>query len=116
MNSPEEPDLFPNIDDYNTENYDGESVTLENLDHLISKIVARTGLTYDQVSIIVKIYFNEIRNQILLGKTVNIGNLGKLFCDVKTTKKSKDKHSIKLKFKASKLLIKRCKYNAIFRK
>ena len=111
----DKPELFPNIDDYNSENYDAHPVTLENLDHLIYKIVARTNLTYDQVSIIVKLYFNEIRSQVLKGKVVNIGNLGKLFCNVKFSKKikSKDKHLIKLKFKASNLLIRRCKYNAV---
>lgn len=112
-NEPEKPELFPNIDQVNADNYDSQPVTLENLDYLIDKIIARTGLTYDQVSIIVKLYFNEIRTQVLNGKTVNIGQLGKLYCKLQRLKNSKDKFSIHLKFKASKQLIKRTKFNAI---
>ena len=107
--------FFPNIDEYNAENYDRQSVTLENLDYLIYKIVARTGLTYDQVSIIVRIYFNEVRTQVLKGKTVSFGDLGKIFIKLQSSKRSKDKISLLIKFKATRRFLKKVKYNAIHR-
>ena len=109
----QKPEFYPNIDDYNDENYDGQPITLENLDYFVYKIVAKTGLTYDQVSIIVKLYFNEVRTQVLKGSIINIGDLGKLFIEIKPSKNSKDKFRLKIKFKATKRLIKKVRFNAI---
>lgn len=109
----QKPELYPDIDQVNAENYDGQPVTLENLDYLIYKIVARTGLTYDQVAFVVKIYFSEIRTQILAGKKVNIGILGKMF--TKLQKIKNNKVTVRLKYKSSNKLIKKARYNAIFK-
>lgn len=107
------PELYPDIDQYNSENYDGQSVTIENLDLLIYKIVARTGLSYYQVGIIVKLYFNEIRTEILKGKIVNITSLGKFKIQLQNNKKYK--YKILLKFKSSKNFLKKVMYNAVLR-
>lgn len=109
----QKPEFYPNIDEVNAENYDNQPVTLENLDYLIYKIVARTGLTYDQVAVIVKLYFSEIRTQVLAGKKVSMGNLGYMCIKYKCDKNSKD--ILRLKFKSSYRLIKKVRYNAIFK-
>lgn len=107
----EKPDFFPGVEEVRADNYDGQPITLENLEYLVYRIVARTGLTYDQVSVIVKLYFNEIRKELLNGKNINLGDFGKF--KFKLTKTKNKKYLIRLKFKASKLLIRRAKYYAI---
>lgn len=108
---PEKPELLPNIDEVNAENYDGKPVTLENLDLLIYKIIAKTGLTYDQTSYVVKLYFNEIRKELLNGKTVYMGEVGYFKPILKQLKNKK--YRIQIKFKASKQIIKKARYYAI---
>jgi nucleoid DNA-binding protein len=109
----EKPEFFPNIDEVNAENYDGQPITLENLDLLIYKIIAKTGLTYDQTSYIVKLYFNEIRKEILNGKTVYMGESEVGYFKLILKRLKNKKYRISLKFKASKQIIKKAKYYAI---
>ncbi len=107
----EKPELLPNIDEVNAENYEGQPITLENLNYLIYKIIAKTGLTYDQASCVVKLYFNEIRKELLNGKTVYMGDIGYFKFLIKKDKNKK--YTMRLKFKASKQIIKKAKYYAI---
>lgn len=105
--------FYPNVDEYNADNFHDQPVTIENLDLLIYKIVARSGLTYDQVSIIVKLFFNISRTEVLKGNVVHLGDLGSLFIKYTKNKNSKLKYSMRLKFKATRYLIKKARFNAL---
>jgi nucleoid DNA-binding protein len=72
------PDLLPNIDSF-LEQVDGNSpIDLEGLDELVLTVRAYTGLDYDKAEILIKNYFQIIRNEVLNGKRMTIYRVGNL--------------------------------------
>lgn len=94
------PEFYPGINEYleNTEN--AKSVKSKDLEELIFKIRAYTGLEYDIALKIVVLYFQEIRNAMLRQDSVILADLGKFYIS---------KKKFTPKFKPSKNII--CKLN-----
>lgn len=73
------PKLLPGIDEYLEQIDDNQPITADGLEDLVYKIVVHTGLSYEASQIIVKEYFQQIRNELLKGNIINISHVGKLF-------------------------------------
>jgi nucleoid DNA-binding protein len=96
--------LPPNIDDYLENNSDNISVNPNTNEELIYKVIASTGLEKEVVKIIIKTFFQELRNQILKGNTIVVKNFGKfLICSPRTGTKKK----VFIKFKPFKNLLRK---------
>ncbi len=75
------PKLPPNIDDYLESVDDNIEIDIKENKELIAKVVANTGISYEFARIIVKAFFQEIRNQMLQGSNIIIKSFGKfLIC------------------------------------
>ena len=96
------PDLLPNIDEHLERVSDNVPVELGNLDELLFKIRATTGLDIESIKIITRAFFQEIRNQILRGHVIRIKAIGKMFV---AGPKTGNKRKIFIKFKPSKQLL-----------
>lgn len=93
----EKPEFLPDIQEYLEQTDNSKSISTTGLDELIYKMVATTGLEYDSAKIIVKLFFQEMRNAALRGQVVSITDFGKFF--VSSPKVSKNKKRIFVKFK-----------------
>lgn len=82
-----------------------KSVSSRGLDDFVLKICTKTGLKKNISSVIVAMFFNEIRNSMLRGDVVTIRDLGKFFISSPNT--SKNKTRVFAKFKPYKKLLKR---------
>lgn len=71
--------LLPGIDQYLEQIDDNKPITTEGLEDIIYKVVVHTGLSYTASEIIVKEYFQQIRNELLNGNIINISHVGKIF-------------------------------------
>lgn len=89
--------MLPDIEEYLETVNENAPVSPKGLDELLYKIRASTGLSKDTCSILITLFFQEIRNQILRGNSVSIKRLGKFLI-------SKNKRKIFPKFKLSKWL------------
>jgi len=69
--------LLPGIKEYLDANDNNLPVTSENLEELIFKVVAGTGMSYDQSEATVRLYFQELRNELIKNKIITIAKLGK---------------------------------------
>ncbi len=100
--------LLPDLDDFLEQNANFDPVTAEGLDDLIYKIVVHTGLKYEIAKIIVKHYFQEIRNKMLRGEIIYLNNIGKLYirCRKNGTTKSNQVFPVIKAFKKLNLKIK----------
>lgn len=98
------PDLLPNIDEHLERVSDNLPVELGNLDELLFKIRAATGLDIESIKIITRVFFQEIRNQVLRGHIIRIRSLGKMFI---AGPKTGNKRKIFIKFKPSKQITER---------
>jgi len=70
-----EVDLLPGITEYLESVDDNISVTSAGLEELVAKVQASTGLNEESSAIIVKLFFQEIRNQILKSNTIMLKGL-----------------------------------------
>jgi len=95
------PNLLPDIDDHLERVDDNLPVELKNLDELLFTVRASTGLPIDSVKIIVRAFFQEIRNQVLKGNIIKLKALGRMFV---AGPKTGNKRKIFIKFKPSKTL------------
>lgn len=73
------PDFFPDIHEYLESTETSRSVTTKNLEPLVYKVRASTGLSYDVSKAIVRHFFQEIMNGMLRGDVVMIRGLGKFY-------------------------------------
>lgn len=100
-----EPDLLPGIDQFLEQNNYNIPVEIKNLDELLFKIKAHTGLEIDTIKIIVQTFFQEIRNELFKGNIISLFPLGKfLINDRKKIGKNNFLFNLKL-FKTSKKII-----------
>lgn len=98
------PNFLPDINEYLEQIDDNLPIELRNLDELLFKIRASTGLDIDSIKIIVRTFFQEIRTQVLKGNIIQIKSLGKMFVGCP---KTGNKIKIFIKFKPSKRLIRK---------
>lgn len=101
----EKPDFLPGIQEYLEQADNSKSVSASGLDDLIYKVVATTGLEYDGAKIIVKLFFQEMRNAALRGDMVFISDFGKFF--IASPKIGKNKKRVFVKFKPHAKLLKK---------
>jgi hypothetical protein len=71
--------FLPDHDQYLEQVDYGDPITADGLDDLIYKIVVHTGLNYESCKILVKYYFQEIRNGMLRGDIIYLNNIGRLY-------------------------------------
>lgn len=71
--------FLPNHDQYLEQIDYGEPVGVDQLDALIYKIVVHTGINYESSKILVKYYFQELRNAMLRGDIIYLNYIGKLY-------------------------------------
>ena len=95
-------EFLPDIDEYLESINDNHPIKVNNLDHLLLKIKSYTGLEKDIVEIIVRTFFQEMRNQALKGNMINIARFGKFFV---SSPKRGNKKKIFIKFKPLKHLV-----------
>lgn len=72
-----EEELYEDIYNYLESISSVKSVTIKYLDELVRTIHANTDLSKENCALIVKIFFQEIRNAMLRGELVNLPQLGK---------------------------------------
>jgi nucleoid DNA-binding protein len=96
-------ELLPNIHQYLEQANNNRSVNIENLDEIVYRIHASTGLSLEASEIVLKSFFQEIRNSILRGEVVRLAKLGKFF--LSTPKTVKNKKRIFPKFQLYKQLL-----------
>lgn len=73
------PNFYPDIYEYLETVHNQKSVSAKDLDEMVLKIRAQTGLSRDICSEIVKYFFQEMRNTMLRGDQVVLRGLGKLY-------------------------------------
>ena len=103
------PEFFPDIDEYLENTSDSKSVTSDGLEELINKIVVHTGLPYKNCQILVEIYFNLIRTELLKGNEVILFNIGKMV--IKCPKNGLNKTKVSLIIKPFRKLLNKIKYD-----
>lgn len=98
-------DFLPDISQYLEQIDNSKSVSSKGLEELMYKINASTGIGAATSSVIIKLFFQEVRNAILRGDLVVLGGFGKFF--LATPQNTKNKKRIFPKFKPYKKLIKK---------
>lgn len=101
-------EFLPDIFQYLEQLEGSKSVTAKGLEEIIYRMHASTGISKEACTIIIKVYFQEIRNAVLRGDKVVLAGLGKFI--LASPKNSKNKKKIFPKFKPYKTLIKKMNY------
>jgi len=105
MNDNEGLDLYPDIDDY-LDNVDNQlNVSIQNLDDIVYKICAYTGLSYKESSVVLKSFFSVIRALILRGHIIYVPGFGKFF--VSSPKVTNNKSRVFARFTLHRSLFRR---------
>jgi nucleoid DNA-binding protein len=91
------PEFYPDIHDYLENADNSKSVKINHLDDIVLKVRAHTGLSEEAANIVVKRFFQEIRNAMLRGEIVIFRGFGKFF--VLSPKVTNSKRKILPKFK-----------------
>ena len=81
--------LLPGIDEYFETTTTSISVSSFGLDELIAKIRCSTGLSFEAVNIITRLFFETLRNEMLKGNIIVIANFGKFLVASPKNKSSK---------------------------
>lgn len=89
------------IDDYLQQLDDYSSVKIDDPD-IIDAITKRSGLNRSVVEIIANKFFQEIRNEMLRGRQINISNFGVF--TILNPKNGSSKERVEIKFKSAKKL------------
>jgi len=97
--------LYEDIFEYLESANNSRSVNLKGLDELVYKVHASTDLSKEASAIVVKLFFQEIRNIMLRGECVVLRDVGKFY--ISSPKCSGNKKQIFPKFKPYQKLITR---------
>lgn len=97
--------FLPGIFDYLETLDNRKSVSVQNLEYIIFEVQVRTGLNWKTSSLLVKMFFHEIRNSMLRQEVVTFRGLGKFF--ISSPKSSANKKRVFPVFKPYKNLTKR---------
>ncbi|KKN67663.1 hypothetical protein LCGC14_0459220 [marine sediment metagenome] len=90
------PEFHPDIHDYLESVENSKSVNVKGFEWLIYKIRAHTGLSYEVSSLVLKHFFQDIRNAMLRGDIVALNGFGKFL--VSSPKNTNNKQRIFVKF------------------
>lgn len=101
--------LPPDINSYLEQIGDGYPVTANGLENLINKVVIHTGIKYEISEIIIKHYFQELRNAMLRGDIIYLNKIGKLY--IRCPKNGTSKKTVVPVIKAFKNINKKIKYD-----
>lgn len=71
--------FLPNIHEYLDSINNRKSVSAKELEEFVEQVQLKTGLDNETSALIVKSFFQEIRNSMLRGETVTLRGLGKFF-------------------------------------
>lgn len=71
--------FLPTIHDYLDSIDNKKSVSAKDLEEFVEQVQIKTGLDYDTSALIVKNFFQEIRNSMLRGEIITLRGLGKFF-------------------------------------
>ena len=96
---------LPDIDDFFERIDHGAPVSIGNFDDIVETICEKTTLNKFQAELVLRLYFQEIRNAIVRGEKVTIRLFGNLF--VTSPKTSGSKRQVFVKFGPSKSLIRK---------
>ena len=72
-----EDNLLPGIDKYFETVINTVSISSFGLDELIAKVRCSTGLSFEASNIIIRLFFETLRNEMLKGNIITIANFGK---------------------------------------
>lgn len=101
----EKPELLPDVEEY-LESIDFNlPVSIDNLEHIVGAIVAKTNLNEYDAKKVLRLFFQEIRNSILKKQKVNIRRLGSFYVSSPYT--SNNSKKVFVKFEPKKSLIKK---------
>ena len=98
-------ELLPDINSYLESLDNKQPVSVQELDHLIDIVVAKTSLNEDAAKVVVRLFFQEIRNALLRNECVTLRGLGNF--QVSSPNSSGNKIRVFPKFKPSPLLVRR---------
>lgn len=97
------PEFYPDIHDYLDNVDNSKTVNINHLDDIVLKVRAHTGLSKEAANIVVKRFFQEIRNAMLRGEIVTLRGFGNFL--VISPKVTNSKKKILPKFKPSPMLL-----------
>lgn len=86
---------LPDIEDYLESIDDNLPVSAAGLDYITSKIVLKTGISEEIAEILVKLFFQEIRNKLLKNDIIILKGLGRLLVSSPATTNNKKKIFVK---------------------
>jgi nucleoid DNA-binding protein len=69
--------FFPGIDEYLESIGHGFPINVDGLEEISTAISTKTGLSFEQSEIILRLFFQEIRHAIIRGDVINLRMLGK---------------------------------------
>jgi nucleoid DNA-binding protein len=92
---------LPGIEEYLAAQGNGHPVEVQELDHVVEALVAYCGLTKEQSTRVLSLFFQEIRSAMLKGETVDIRGLGSFFISSPVTTDNTKKVFAKFKPKRS---------------
>ena len=91
------PEFYPDIHDYLESVENSKSVNVKGFEELIYKIRAHTGLSFEASSLVLKHFFQDIRNAMLRGDIIALSGFGKFF--ISSPKNTNNKNKVFAKFK-----------------
>jgi len=98
---------LPDLDDWLDLTGRGNPVEVDELSHIKRNLSSKLGFTDEEAERVLSLFFQEIRNLMLRGKTISINNFGSFF--VSSPKTTGNKKKTFPKFKPSKNLLNRIK-------
>lgn len=98
------PDIYEYLEDIENK----WSISNEGLDEIIDKIVINSNLSRPESEMIVRLFFQEIRKQLLKGNEIVFRKLGRMY--ISCPKNSKNKTRVFPKFEPSDFIIEELNY------
>ena len=99
------PELLPDIEDYLESIDNSLPVSIIGLEHIEGAILAKTELNEYDSKVVLRLFFQEIRNYLLRKNKVDIRSLGQFY--ISSPRTSNNSKKVFVKFKAKKSLIRK---------
>ena len=97
----EKPELLPDIEDYLESIDNNLPVSTAGLEDIEGAIIAKTGLNEHDAKVILRLFFQELRNSLLRKNKVDIRSLGRFYISSPATSNNSKKVFVKFKPKKS---------------
>ena len=95
------PELLQDIEEFMESLDHNLPVSIDNLDHIVGAILSKTKLNEHDAKVIVRLFFQEIRNSLLRKNKVDIRTLGSFYISSPCTTNNLKKIFVKFKQKKS---------------